>query len=44
MSTNILIEKEDDSLRKKSSFDKSSVYSLVDKAYYVDALCYKIDH
>lgn len=43
MSTNILIE-EGDEIRKKSSFDKSSVYSLVDKAYYVDGLCYKIDH
>lgn len=44
MSTNILIEKEDDTLTRKPSFDKSSVYSLVDKAYYVDGLCYKIDH
>jgi hypothetical protein len=44
MSTNILIEEVDDTLRKESSFDKSSVYSLVDKAYYVDGLGYKIDH
>jgi hypothetical protein len=42
MSTSILIEK-DDIPRRKSSFDASSLYSLVDKAYYVDALCYKVD-
>jgi hypothetical protein len=44
MSTNILIEKEDDSVKRKSSFDMSTVYSLVDKAYYVDELHYKVDH
>ena len=42
MSTSILIEK-DETPRRKSSFDASSLYSLVDKAYYVDAVCYKVD-
>lgn len=42
MSTSILIEK-DETPRRKSSFDASSLYSLVDKAYYVDGLRYKVD-
>ena len=42
MSTSILIEK-DETPRRKSSFDVSSIYSLVDKAYYVDGLHYKVD-
>lgn len=42
MSTSILIEK-DETPRRKSSFDAASLYSLVDKAYYVDELRYKVD-
>jgi hypothetical protein len=42
MSTSILIEK-DETPRRKSSFDVTSLYSLVDKAYYVDGLRYKVD-
>ena len=42
MSTSILIEK-DVTRRTKSSFDANSLYSLVDKAYYTDGLCYKVD-
>ena len=42
MSTSILIKK-DETPRRKSSFDVTSLYSLVDKAYYVDGLRYKVD-
>jgi hypothetical protein len=42
MSTSILIEK-DETPRRKSLFDAASLYSLVDKPYYVDGLRYKVD-
>ena len=42
MSTSIISEK-DEIPRRKSSFDAASLYSLVDKAYYVDGLRYEVD-
>jgi hypothetical protein len=45
MITNILIKKGDERITKRStSFDRESIYSLVDKPYYVDELHYKVDN
>jgi len=45
MITNILIKKGDERITKRStSFDMESIYSLVDKPYYVDELRYKVDN
>jgi hypothetical protein len=45
MITNILIKKGDERITKTStSFDRESIYSLVDKPYYVDELHYKVDN
>jgi hypothetical protein len=44
MITNILIKKGDERINKRNtSFDSESIYSLVDKPYYVDELRYKVD-
>jgi hypothetical protein len=42
MSLNILTKKRDDFSEKKQGAD--AIYSLVDKAYYVDTVTYKIDN
>jgi hypothetical protein len=45
MSNNILIEKADESIDDEGSDnlnDNNSIYSLVDKPYYIDALRYEI--
>jgi hypothetical protein len=45
MITNILIKKVDERITKTStSFNSESIYSLVDKPYYVDELRYKVDN
>ena len=46
MITNILIKKRHDEITTKgiTSNDKDSIYSLVDKPYYVDGLLYKVDN
>jgi hypothetical protein len=42
MSLNILRRKEENLERNQEALDQ--IYSLVDKAYYVDAINYKIDN
>jgi hypothetical protein len=45
MSNNILIEKADEGIDDEGSDnlnDSNSIYSLVDKPYYIDALRYEI--
>ena len=45
MSNNILIEKADEGIDDEGSDnlnDNNSIYSLVDKPYYIDALRYEI--
>lgn len=46
MITNILIKKRDERIttKRSTSYDKNSIYSLVDKPYYVDGLLYKVDN
>ena len=45
MITNILIRKGNEKITKKNtSFDRESIYSLIDKPYYVDELRYKVDN
>ncbi|MBV9176215.1 MAG: hypothetical protein JO327_05405 [Nitrososphaeraceae archaeon] len=45
MITNILIKKGDERITKRNtSYDKNSIYSMVDKPYYVDGLLYKVDN
>ena len=45
MITNILIGKGNEKITKKNtSFDRESIYSLIDKPYYVDELRYKVDN
>ena len=43
MSLNILAKKREDYSEKKQEAD-DAIYSLVDKAYYVDSISYKIDN
>ena len=43
MSLNIVAKKREDYSEKKQGAD-GAIYSLVDKAYYVDSISYKIDN
>ena len=43
MSVNILAKKREDYSEKKQGAD-DAIYSLVDKAYYVDSISYKMDN
>ena len=43
MSLNILAKKREDYSEKKQGAD-GAIYSLVDKAYYVDSISYKMDN
>ena len=43
MSLNILAKKSEDYSEKKQGAD-GAIYSLVDKAYYVDSISYKMEN
>ena len=43
MSLNILAKKREDYSEKKQGAD-GAIYSLVDKAYYVDSISYKMEN